>query len=208
MNENPRDQPATVWLIGGASGSGKSRAAYPLAHALGVPLLEVDDIVESLLAKTTPVQQPALHYWRTHPEAVNLEPEEIVKLQIAFASALLPALDAVVANHLETATSVVIEGDYLLPSFAAQAIFGREPAAGRVRAVFLVESDEDRLVDNFADREPGEPAQTGRARASRLFGEWLEAEAVRLGIPVVRARPWSTVHERVRVALNQEETNT
>lgn len=207
MNDNPPDRPVTVRLIGGASGSGKSRAAYPLAHALGVPLLEVDDIVESLLAMTTPQEQPTLHYWRTHPEAVNLEPEEIVRLQIAFASALLPALEAVVANHLETATSVVIEGDYLLPSFAARAMFGGEPAAGRVRAVFLVESDEDRLVDNFADREPGEPAQTGRARTSRLFGDWLVAEAVRLSIPAVQARPWATVHERIRVALKHEEPN-
>ena len=207
MNNNPRDPSATVWHIGGASGSGKSRVAYPLAHAIGVPLVEVDDVVESLLAMTTPQEQPALHHWRTHPEATDLPAVEIVRLQIALATALLPALEAVVANHLETETPVVIEGDYLLPSFAAQAAFGRQPAAGRVRAVFLVEPDEDRLVANYADREPSEPAQTGRARASGLFGKWLEDEAVRFGIPVVPARPWSTVDTRVRAALNQEQAH-
>jgi 2-phosphoglycerate kinase len=150
---------------------------------------------------TTPEQQPTLHYWRTHPNAAHLPAARIVELQIAVAEALGPAIEAVVANHLETAMSVLIEGDYLLPSLAARSSFGGESAGGRVRAVFLNEPEEDQLLRNFSAREPGEPAQTGRARVSRLYGDWLVAEAVRFGVPVVSARPWTTVIDRVREAL-------
>src|SRR5476649_2341858 len=99
-----------VWLIGGAAGCGKSEVAYPLARKLGVPLVEIDDIVEALKAITTPQQQPALHYWQTHPEAVRLPPEEIVELHIAVTEVMAPAIEAVIGNHLETGTAVVIEG--------------------------------------------------------------------------------------------------
>jgi 2-phosphoglycerate kinase len=191
-----------VWLIGGASGTGKTRVAYPLAQATGAAIVEVDDIVEGLLAMTTPAQQPALHYWPTHPEAASLPPEGILKLHLAVARALVPALEAIVANHLDSLTPVIIEGDYLLPAFAAQTRFGGQAAEHRVRAVFLAEPDLRRLVRNFGDREPGEPPQTGRAQVSRLFGAWLTREANRVGVPVVSARPWKTVIERVADSLN------
>ena len=121
-----------VLLLAGASGTGKSAVSYPLARRLGVALLELDDIVEALQAMTTPRQLPELHYWATHPEAAELPAERIVELQIALAEALLPAVHAVVANHLETRAPVLIEGDYLLP--------GPLPAGARM--VLLDEPDE------------------------------------------------------------------
>jgi 2-phosphoglycerate kinase len=190
-----------IWLIGGAAGVGKTMVAYPLAIRLGVPLVEIDDVVEALLAMTSPLEQPDLHYWRTHPEAADLPADEIVRLQIAVAEALGPAIEAVIANHLETDTPVVIEGDYLLPSLAAQTSFRGIAADDRVRSVFLIEPDEDQLVRNFAEREPAEPTQAGRARVSRLFGEWLADQAGGAHQPVVAARPWTTVLERVLEAL-------
>lgn len=205
--EEPGARRGTVWLIGGASGAGKTSVAYALARDLGVPIVEVDDIVQALLAMTTPDQQPTLHYWRTHPEAAQLPPPAIVEWLIAEAEALGPAIEAVVANHLETGMSVVIEGDYLVPALAARASFGRESASGRVRAVFLDEPEEDQLVHNFSAREPDQPAQIGRARVSRLHGEWLVAEAVRFDVPVVSARPWTTVITRAREALERGTTS-
>ncbi|MFC7644403.1 hypothetical protein ACFQX6_29650 [Streptosporangium lutulentum] len=108
--------------------------SYPLARHYGIPIVEVDDLVEALQAMTTPEQQPLLHYWRTHPEAARLAPADIVDLQVAVAEALVPAVEAVVGNHLETDTPVIIEGDYLLPGFAARGSFARlRREAGRRR---------------------------------------------------------------------------
>src|SRR5580704_3116030 len=60
--------PWIVTLVCGASGTGKSCLARPLAERYGVPLAEADDIVTALQAITTREQQPVLHFWQTHPQ--------------------------------------------------------------------------------------------------------------------------------------------
>jgi 2-phosphoglycerate kinase len=191
----------TVLLIGGASGTGKTRLSYPLARHFRVPIVEVDDIVEALLVMTTPEQQPALHHWSTHPEAARLPPEGILQIHLAVTESLGPALAAVVANHLETDTPVIVEGDYLTPAFAARERFREAPADGRVAAVFLHEPDEAQLVANLSGREPGGGEQRARARVSALYGEWLAAEAARSGVPLVLGRPWSSLQRRVLAGI-------
>jgi len=187
----------TVLLIGGASGTGKTSLSSQLAVRLGVPIVEVDDIVEALLAMTTPDQQPALHYWSTHPEAARLPPDGILQLHLAVAESLAPALAAVVANHLETDTQVIIEGDYLVPGFAARDRFQDISAEGKVRSIFLHEPDAEQLVANYSGREPEDGEQSVRANVSVLFGAWLAAECVRHGVPMIRARPWTSLERRV-----------
>lgn len=195
------DRAWDVLLLGGASGTGKSAVSYPLARRYGVPVLEVDDLVEALLATTTPDTHPDLHYWRTHPGAASFPAERIVDLQIATARALEPAVAAVIANHLVTNMPVVIEGDYLLPELAARDSFAGTAAAGRVRAVVLHEPDPARIEANYLVREPGDGAQHARAVASAAFGDWLAAEATRCGVPVAPARPWADVLHRVEAML-------
>ncbi|MFF5206080.1 hypothetical protein [Streptosporangium sp. NPDC000396] len=192
-----RRPPWRVLLLCGASGTGKTRVSYPLARHYGVPIVEVDDLVEALQAMTTPEQQPLLHYWRTHPEAARLPPADVADLQIAIAEALVPAVDAVVGNHLETDTPVIIEGDYLLPAFAVRDSFAGVSAGGRVAAVVLHEPDEAQLVANYLDREPGHGEQRHRAQASALYGDRLAAQAAEVGVPTVTARPWDDVLARV-----------
>ena len=194
-----------VLVICGASGVGKSQVSYPLARGYGVPLVEVDDIVEALRAVTTPAQLPLLHYWDTHPEAARLAPEEIVELQIALAEFLSPAIAAVIGNHLDTDTPVVVEGDFILPSLVVMETFAGLPAAGRVRGVVVTESSTDQLVANYLRREPEAGAQAGRAAVSRLYGDWLAEQAARHGVPCVSARPWNDVLDRVRSVLDLDE---
>jgi 2-phosphoglycerate kinase len=192
----------TVLLIGGASGTGKTRLSYPLARRFGVPIVEVDDIVEALQAMTTPEQQPALHHWATHLEAARLPPEDILRIHLAVADSLAPALAAVVANHLETDTPVIIEGDYLTPAFAARQAFREERADGRVASLILHEPDVDQLVANFSGRESG-GEQRGRARVSALYSEWLAAEAARSGVLMMPSRPWSSLQRRVLAVIGR-----
>ena len=71
-----------VLLIAGPSGAGKTSVSYPLARRFGVALTEVDDLHITALNLTTPEQQPALHYWFTHPEANELPPGRIVELLV------------------------------------------------------------------------------------------------------------------------------
>ncbi|MGW5741535.1 hypothetical protein [Amycolatopsis sp. NPDC003861] len=191
-----------VLLLGGASGTGKSRLSYPLARRYEVPIVEVDDLVLAVQRMTTPAQQPLVHYWDTHPDAGSLPVPRVLELQIAVAEALQPALEAVIGNHLETGTPVVIEGDYLLPALAAQDSFAGQAAGGRVRAVFLHEPDPGRLVANYLEREPDEGEQRSRAQVSARYGDWLAARAGELGIPVLTARPWATALDRLCALLD------
>jgi 2-phosphoglycerate kinase len=194
-------RPWTVLLLGGASGTGKTMVSYRLARHFGVGITEVDDFQVVLETMTTPEQQPIIHYWSTHAEAANLPAERIVEQIIAIGGVMAPALAAVIANHIETSTPLVLEGDFILPALAARPMFGEYAAAGQVRAVFLVEEDEAQIAANYLAREPDNGPQAGRAHISWLYGQWLRGECERLGIPVLPARPWETVLERVAAVV-------
>ena len=190
----------TVLLLGGASGVGKSSVSYRLARHFGVDCLEVDDFQAVLERMTTPAEQPELHFFATRREEWRrLDEEGRLAHALRYGAVMAEALEVVVANHLEGGAPIVLEGDFILPSLAAQETFGGEPADGRVRAVFLYEEDEAQIARNYLAREGRE--QAGRARASWRYGEWLRGEAARLGLPAVAARPWETVLERCIAAV-------
>ena len=91
-----------ILLIGGASGVGKSSVSYRLAQHFGVALIEVDDFHLILEQMTTPPQYPALHFWRTHPDPAALPPEQLANKAVEISLELQPALEIVIANHLES----------------------------------------------------------------------------------------------------------
>ncbi|MFC8509525.1 hypothetical protein ACFU3J_06555 [Streptomyces sp. NPDC057411] len=186
-----------VLVVGGASGMGKTQVSRDLARRYDVPVVELDDVVEALLAVTRPEHLPEVHYWRTHPDAAGLAPEFVVERQIDIARALAPAVEAVVANHVETDTPVIIEGDYVLPSLAA----GRGP----VRGVVVHEDSEAQVVSNYLAREPHEGRQHHRAQVSVLYGRWLSAQARAAGVPVVAPRPWTDLSGRVHQIIGAGE---
>jgi 2-phosphoglycerate kinase len=185
----------TVTLVCGAAGVGKSTIAAPLASRYGTPLGEVDDIVTALRAMTTGEQQPLLHYWDTHPQVKAWPPEKVADLHLSVADAVEPGLSAVITDHVASRAPVVFEGDYLLPELATGY------AGGAVRAVVIDEPDEDQIVANYLAREPHLDEQRNRARISTLVGARLAERAVRCGVAVVPARPWSDLLDRVDSAL-------
>jgi 2-phosphoglycerate kinase len=190
-----------VLLIGGASGVGKTSISYRLAQHFGVGITEVDDFQVILERMTTPEQYPGIHYWHTRPENAEITAEEIISHGFILRDELSPALETVIANHLESQTAVVLEGDFILPALVAQSHFLDQPNEARVRALFVYEPDEAQIVANFLSREPHEGEQHFRAHVSWLQNNWLKQEADRLGIPVLPARPWDNVFERALVAI-------
>lgn len=180
---------------------GKTSVSYRLARHFEVGITEIDDFQVLLERMTTPEQQPALHFWHTHPDPGALSADEIMVRGLEIGYAMAPGLEAVIANHLESQTPVVLEGDFIHPALAAQSYFGDMANAGQVRAVFLYEDDEAQIVANFLQREPESGPQKTRARVSWLYGRWLAQEAARVGVPMVVARPWDTVFERILATL-------
>ena len=196
-----RDLDWDVLLIGGASGTGKTSISYRLAQHFGVGITEVDDLHLVLATMTTPAQQPTLHYWATKPDSVEMSAQDILELHVAVCRVLTPALQAVITNHVEERTPLVLEGDYLLPELLTAWRKANPAQADRVQGLFLHEPDEAQLVRNFLQREPDEDEQTGRAHVSWRFGEWLQQECARQQIACLPTRPWTTLFDRALEAL-------
>jgi 2-phosphoglycerate kinase len=189
-----------VYLIGGASGVGKTRVSYRVARHLGIGITEIDDFQVILERMTTPVQYPDVHLFGTNPDAFfQMTDQQKLEHGIGYASVMAKALEPVIANHLEGGPSILLEGDFLLPSLAAQPTFDDIPANGQVRAVFIYEDDPEQIARNYLAREGD---QGERAYISWRYSEWLRQEAARLGIPTVAARPWDTVLDRTLAALH------
>lgn len=190
-----------VLLIGGASGVGKTSIAYRIAQHFGVGITEVDDFQVLLERMTTPEQYPGIHYWSTLPEGAMPTAEDIWREGFRLRDELAPALEAVIANRLEAQNPVVLEGDFIMPALAAQTNFLDQPNEGRVRGLFIVETDEAQIVTNFLSREPNEGEQHFRAHISWEYNQWLMAEVERLGLVALPARPWDDVLERALAVL-------
>jgi 2-phosphoglycerate kinase len=186
-----------VLLLGGPSGVGKTSVSYRLAHHFGIGITEVDDFQVILERMTTPQEQPVLHYWRTHPEAANLPAEELVRHAIAVGKAMMPALEAVIINHLESQAPIVLEGDFILPDVATAPSLSNSTTRNDVKTLFLYEESEEQYRANFLRREPEMGVQAKRARVSWLYGQWLKEEAERIGLLVIPARPWDALFERI-----------
>jgi 2-phosphoglycerate kinase len=197
--------PWQVFLLGGASGVGKTSISYRLARHYGVGLTEVDDFQVILEGMTTPEQYPVLHFWRTHhEEARRMSDEEHVAFFQQYASIMARALTLVVANHIESRAPVVLEGDFILPSLAIQEEYAGIRAENNVRALFLCEVSETQIARNFERRDG--VAQPERARISWLVNAWLRAEAGRLGVPVLAARPWDSTLGRATATVDTGDT--
>jgi len=188
-----------VLLIGGASGSGKTSVSYRLADHFKVGITEIDDFQVILEGMTTPEQQPELHWWRTHPDPMHLPADEIVEHTIAVCRVMAPALEAVIANHLESRAPVILDGDFILPALAAQTSFRGYPSDAQVRSVIIDEDNEQQLLKNFGERESA--MQPLRARVSWLYGRWLKQEAEASGAIIIPSRPWKTLFDRVLQAI-------
>ncbi len=186
-----------ILLIGGASGVGKSSISYRVARHFEIGIIEVDDFQAVLGVMTTPEQQPALHFWSTHPDPGSLTAEQIAEQGVDIGRTMLPALEAVIANHLESQRPAVLEGDFILPELAVLDSYGGIPNEGRIRAVLIDEPDEAQIVANFLAREPDAGPQMTRARVSWLHNRRLKAEAERLGVVSLPSRPWETLFERL-----------
>ena len=198
MSDVPSDW--TVLLLGGASGVGKSMVSHQLALRLGVNLTGVDDIQIALETTTSP--EHVLHYWRTYfDEYMSWPDDRRVQHHVRVCREVFqPVMRALIADHLMTGTRVIYEGDHLLPELATMATYGSESNGGRVRALFLSEPDPAQIAANFEARDGGvEPA---RPRTSSLFDAFIRAECTQHNVPVVDARPWASVVERIVAALS------
>jgi 2-phosphoglycerate kinase len=199
-----------VLLIGGASGLGKSTAARVVARETNATLCEVDDIRMALQTITTAAEQPALHFFIKAPGVARekiwaLPPQQLCEGLIGVGQIVSRALEVVVSHHVACDKRVVIEGDGLLPAFAARWQSANLEVGNRVKAVFLTMTEN--YFSSRVSREPS-PLMTERlaqARLNWLFSQWLSQESERFGLTCLPDQPWESLPGRILAAAEGTE---
>ncbi len=200
----------TILLIGGVSGVGKSETAAALSRLFGIPWLQVDDLRLAL-------QFSGLVSREKHPELFSFldrsdwqtPPETYRDKLIAVGQAITGALRVVIESHVATNVPVIIEGDGILPEFAAT--IAREYDERIIQSVFIVEDDADFLFANMLQRGRGidpnaVPAlRRTEAHAKALFSRWLAHEAGQYRLTTIRPLPWETLPERVIASCSDKD---
>jgi 2-phosphoglycerate kinase len=179
-----------VLLVGGSSGIGKTTLTKRLAHKYGAKIIEADDICRSIYVMTTCEQYPSIHYWYGDGDWSSNTIEKNVEYLNEVCREVCPALKSIVEAHLDSDIPLIIEGDFISPDFVLS-INDR-----RVKSVFLQESNESQIVNNYLVREGGS-LQEFRASISYLYGLQVESRCNELQLSLVQVRPWSSILERV-----------
>jgi 2-phosphoglycerate kinase len=201
-----------VLLIGGSSGVGKTAVARRMGRQLGRSVVHVDDLrlafQHSRVTLPDAASTAALYLFWDAPDVWQRPPDELRDALIVVGSALAPAIEVVVANHIDQAEMgpIVIEGDNIVPALFARPMMQERATGGRIGGLFLVEPDEGTILANIMARgrrgfEQTEAEQRTEARAKWLYGQWLADEALRQRLPVLEPRPFETLDERVTAAI-------
>lgn len=207
-----------VLLIGGSSGTGKTTLAKQIAQTERGSHLLVDDIRMAIQAVTTTTQLPDLHYFLQFDSLDNLSAEDFIEGFARIGGALTPALEAIVSHHLAVpeAGRIIIEGDGILPSSVSAmkltGIDGQEAPKlkDKLRVVFLVEDDENALLDNFVKRDRGFNQAVGETQRRYVnsiwhYGQWIKASASQYNWQVLNIRPFETLQQRILDTIDAKQ---
>jgi len=191
-----------VLLIGGASGTGKSIVAREIARQTGAAFCEADDIRMALQTITTPAEQPELHFFISSPGVAragiwHMPAEHLCAGLIGVGRVVSHALEVVVSHHVVRDKPIVIEGDGILPDFAARQVFAGLDPSGGVHAVFLSAPREFFFRHLSPEPDPLAAEQHAQADLNWLYAQWLTAEARRWGLRVLAAQPWEGLVQRI-----------
>ncbi len=210
--------PWKILLVGGGSGTGKTRLAQKLGHELGVSVLQVDDLRLGLQAITTETTQPPLHpFTGIAAEETLSSPDSVLDGYLAVADALEPAVRAVMSHHIDVADAgpLIIEGDGILPRLGSTGYLKKADAwfqkvsDGAVLSLFLIEEDLQQLRTNMYGRIRGaEDASSQRdddrftlSQGGWKFGQRLKIDAEIHSVPVLPSRPFESLLQRAMDAL-------
>jgi 2-phosphoglycerate kinase len=198
-----------VLLIGGGGGTGKTTAAAQVAARVGAAFGQVDDFRLVLQRSLPPDVAPGLHFFLDRDVAPHMLADALAA-QRAIANFMTHALEPVIAHHVETRLRLVLEGDAILPSLALQSRHAGIATLGRVAAVYLEEPDRAVIAANVRRRDCGFRALRREGKEAMVslqhgHGAWLCEEARRVGVPVLPSRPWTTLAQRILLAVGEPD---
>lgn len=113
---------------------GKSSIAYELARFYKVNIMEVDDIYQAVKSMTTRGLLPAIHYWSTGINWMDIGVSGNVKWLIDVSKEMISGLKAIVIHH-----NFVVS--FINP---------------KVKSIYIYEPDKNQILQNYLSRDGGE----------------------------------------------------
>ena len=191
-----------LFLLGGATASGKSTSGAALARRLGLSCVSADSLWKALMSVTSPESHPPFHYFEPTEEEWLRGPDFLCSRHIECAQAMTPALDAFIGWELHDGHPHLIEGAWITPEMARR----RCDASPGAQAAFIHEPDQEAIVTAMMERQRRDSPSERQLRLSAMawhYGNWIREGALEYGLPVVEARPRDTLVDRIILAAEQ-----
>ncbi len=142
-----------IFLIGGATGSGKSSISVDLAHRLDITTVISTDTIREIMRDTVSKKLiPSLHessYLAWRKLDVTMETDPVILGFKQQAAKVNIGIDGIIERSLKEKTSVIINGVHILPSLVAKKRFPNVD----IHIVFLYLKDPDQHKQRFYYRE-------------------------------------------------------
>ncbi|HEX5370223.1 MAG TPA: hypothetical protein VFY10_12480 [Dehalococcoidia bacterium] len=196
----------TVLLLGGGSATGKTTLGEALARRYDARYIDLDLFWITLQRAIPSDVEPALHLFED--DAVWEEaPALLVERYLRAAAYVSWASERLIAHHCRIETPVVIEGSWLLPSFAVQHAYDGHEVGSRVRSLFLFEPSSREIESRIRSRRVWldrlhAHSQRNHIDMQALYGLEIKHRAEALALPVLESRPFETLEARALAALS------
>lgn len=162
----------TIILIGGAPTTGKSTIAQAIANHLNLPWISTDQIRSFLRVTGKPEDHPLLfdsHGMNAEQFFARYSTQEVAEREMKQASAVWPAVKMMIETDYTWDNGFVIEGVNILPSLVNQDFKDNK----RIKTVFLVDEDADRIKDVVYNRGLWDDAHTYPDYIKEIEIEWV-----------------------------------
>lgn len=182
-----------ISIIAGPSNVGKSTVAAAIARVSGSRVLHVDDLSRQS-------DDPALAFERDS-SIWQESPEDLRDLLVAKGTALWPDVETWIEASTQANLPTIVEGEGPSPEDVRSA-----QSTWHLRCVFIVETDPKKLDATLMNRsqsyrELPDDEKSNVVTMNVLYGEWLREECERLSLPCIGSRPWVSLPNRCRDAL-------
>jgi 2-phosphoglycerate kinase len=190
-----------LFLVAGSAGSGKSTLAKALAHELDAGWLQLDSIwlaMKVAAGEGTPMRDVLDIDRRMRRE--DEADDDVLAAHVAASGEVCRALPTVLGLELQAHERLVVDGAWLLPSFATDL----ELPDTEVCGVYVVQRTEADVEAALIPRRRGLPLEDRHRLMNRRifqYDAWLAEEARAYQLPVVEALPFKSHLQRARAAL-------
>ena len=180
---------ASVLLIGGAPGVGKTTLGRALAARVDATSLTVDDLLTAVKAVTTPNSHPGLHVMTAVDTVEYFTTTPVDQLRndaVTQHEATWPAIVRVIRKRATWGPSIVIDGWALQPAKVAKLGLDNVRAFWLVADAEVLETRERRNVEFFGRSSNPERMLQNFLGRSLWHNDLIEKQATALGLSVIR----------------------